>query len=680
MSFLFAPAIAVLNRLRFRWKFVLLGLVSAATIAYLLTALVMSLGRDIDIVDHEREGLEMVVPLLKVIQAAQMRRGLAAGALDNSDDTMKERLPDATQALDQAWAEAERVLAKLEPSYGGEGTDWREQWNEAAEMYASLKTPNNNATVQWVFDGHTLVIKNVTLVLHDLAEHTGLSLDPEANTAFLISLVTDTIPDATERIGRLRGLGASVLAERYLSGPLRQRLTLQVGELDHSMQAAEEMLQRAALANPDRKTDLEDLQIELAVTVEAVRGRVIDDILTEFFSQSPIEYFDAASGTLKVAFDKAATMIVPTIDALLVERREGLMRTATILVVISAAAVAVLAYFLIALYLAIERSLQELGAGAERLGKGDLTSRIVLTARDELSVAADRFNAMAASFSEVMQRVQRSADEVSQAAAAMATSSTQVSRSSAHQSEAASSMAAAVEEMTVGIDEIGRHANEAESISSRSGEISESGAQVVQQTAAEMELIAREVDATATTIEVLGKKSEEISSIVNVIREIADQTNLLALNAAIEAARAGETGRGFAVVADEVRKLAERTSGATQEISTMVQAIQSGTGEAVESMNRGVKRVREGVELTQRAGAAMDEIRSGAQTVVQSVSDISMALKEQSAASNDIARNVEQIAQMAEENNAAVGEAASTAGRLEQLAEVLRKEVGHFRL
>lgn len=112
----------------------------------------------------------------------------------------------------------------------------------------------------------------------------------------------------------------------------------------------------------------------------------------------------------------------------------------------------------------------------------------------------------------------------------------------------------------------------------------------------------------------------------------------------------------------------------------MVEAIQSGTDDAVASMNRGVKRVREGVALTQRAGAAMDEIRSGAQTVVRSVSDISMALKEQSAASNDIARNVEQIAQMAEENNAAVSETATTAGHLEQLAEVLRKEVGHFRL
>ncbi|THF60826.1 methyl-accepting chemotaxis protein [Pseudothauera rhizosphaerae] len=680
MSFLFSPAIALLNRLRFRWKFLLLGIVSAATIAYLLAALVVSLRTEVGVVDRELDGLHAVGPLLKVVEAVQLRRALAAGALDNADDTMKARLPAATQALDEAWAQAESMLAGLEPSYGGEGTQWRARWTEAGEMYRSQKARNINATVQWVFDGHTLMIKNVVLVLHDLAERTGLAFDPQANTAFLISLLTETVPDATERIGRLNGLGSSVLAEKYLNGPTRQNLTLQIGELDHSMLAAEEMLERAALANPERRTELEDLRVELAVAVESIRGRVIDDILSEYFQQEPIAFFDAAFAALRVAFDKSSAVIVPTVETLLQERRAGLLRASNAVVAISVVAVLLLGYFVVALFLAVEQSVHELGAGAERLGQGDLTTRIALSSSDELSIAAGRFNAMAQSIAEVMQRVQRSADEVSHAAASMASSSTQVSRSSAHQSEAASSMAAAVEEMTVGIDEIGRHASEAEAISSRSGEISESGAQVVQQTAAEMELIAREVDATAGTIEALGKTSEEISSIVNVIREIADQTNLLALNAAIEAARAGETGRGFAVVADEVRKLAERTSGATQEISTMVQAIQSGTGEAVQSMNRGVKRVRDGVELTRRAGSAMDEIRSGAQTVVQSVSDISMALREQSAASNDIARNVEQIAQMAEENNAAVGEAASTAAHLEQLAGTLREEIGHFRL
>ncbi|WP_366937708.1 methyl-accepting chemotaxis protein [Methyloversatilis sp.] len=121
----------------------------------------------------------------------------------------------------------------------------------------------------------------------------------------------------------------------------------------------------------------------------------------------------------------------------------------------------------------------------------------------------------------------------------------------------------------------------------------------------------------------LGKQSDQITSIVKTIREIADQTNLLALNAAIEAARAGEQGRGFAVVADEVRKLAERTSLSTAEIGGMVQRIQDGTRSAIVSMESSLVKAGSGVELAGSAGQAIKRISNGAREVVQAVSKFS---------------------------------------------------------
>jgi len=217
-------------------------------------------------------------------------------------------------------------------------------------------------------------------------------------------------------------------------------------------------------------------------------------------------------------------------------------------------------------------------------------------------------------------------------------------------------------------------------ISSRAGELSADGSRVVGSVVREIEQIAEVVNQSATIIGELGASSERISAIVNVIKEIADQTNLLALNAAIEAARAGESGRGFAVVADEVRKLAERTARSTQEISTMITAIQSGTHDAVASMDQGVNRVAEGVALATRAGESIREIGENARQVVAKVADISAALREQSTASTEIAQNVDRVARMAEENHAAVAGNAATAAQLESLSESLESTVRRFRL
>jgi len=202
----------------------------------------------------------------------------------------------------------------------------------------------------------------------------------------------------------------------------------------------------------------------------------------------------------------------------------------------------------------------------------------------------------------------------------------------------------------------------------------------VQSTISEINKIADSVSRSSEVIHTLGEQSTRISSIVNVIKEIADQTNLLALNAAIEAARAGEQGRGFAVVADEVRKLAERTSLSTKEIATMIDAVQHGMQSAVVRMAEGREQVGAGVQMAAKTGESMSRVQVATHQVINVVEDISTALREQSSASSQIAQNVEKIAQMTEENSAAISEVSRSANHLEQLAVALKSSVGHFRV
>jgi len=116
-------------------------------------------------------------------------------------------------------------------------------------------------------------------------------------------------------------------------------------------------------------------------------------------------------------------------------------------------------------------------------------------------------------------------------------------------------------------------------------EVSVTSGQTTTEIATSLHRLAEDSTATAHEVGLLAKQADEISSIVQLIHEIADQTNLLALNAAIEAARAGESGRGFAVVADEVRKLAERTAQATKNIATLVDSVRHNSSAAKNAMD-----------------------------------------------------------------------------------------------
>ena len=316
---------------------------------------------------------------------------------------------------------------------------------------------------------------------------------------------------------------------------------------------------------------------------------------------------------------------------------------------------------------------------ANRVAAGDMTGTIALADGDTTSLLA-AVSTMQENLRNMIREVTSEAERVAQQSHAMQVASDQFTLRFEAQSDSTQQIAAAVEEMSVGIDEIARRTQEAHGLAHEAGTLAGDGCRVINDTTEGIDALASTVNSSSQKIRELEKFSEEISSVVNTIREIADQTNLLALNAAIEAARAGEQGRGFAVVADEVRKLAERTSLSTTEIANTVTRIQDGTHQAVESMSSGVTHAAQGVELSRQAGAAIAQIRTGAERVSETLQGITGAVREQSTAGQSIAQGVESIAHMTEQNVDEAKRSAAIARDLQALSAALHTSIGRFKV
>lgn len=323
----------------------------------------------------------------------------------------------------------------------------------------------------------------------------------------------------------------------------------------------------------------------------------------------------------------------------------------------------------------IETIMHEIG----KFAQGQLVIHLEPTrSDDDIARLYEGFTSAVGNIRTMVAQVSEAVETTASATAEIAASIEEMSTGAAQQSEQSSNVSAAVLQMTSNIVESNRAMSRAVEQARASGERAQMGGAVVLETIEGMNTIAKVVQQSSATVHNLGKSSEEIGEIVQVINDIADQTNLLALNAAIEAARAGEQGRGFAVVADEVRKLAERTAEATKRIGTMIKRIQSETAGAVSVMELGTKEVEKGKILADKAGMSLKEIIAMSNDVEVIITQLAGASAEQETTSEDIARNIQNISSVATESNRAIEQVAHATDDLARLTMTLQELLAGF--
>jgi methyl-accepting chemotaxis protein len=328
--------------------------------------------------------------------------------------------------------------------------------------------------------------------------------------------------------------------------------------------------------------------------------------------------------------------------------------------------------------------LKETVKAAEQLAEGNMNAALNVSGRDEITALETSFMKMSqnlkTSFEEVRTKEEEAlkgaedarkaaakilevAGQVEQAAHEMEDSVTTVSKNAdavkdggSVQTERIGAVLTAMERLSTGVLTITGSAEEAADKSRNSNGKVESGVSMAEESGRAMNDLRGIAGSLTENISSLGRQSDNIGSIMNVITDVADQINLLAMNASIEAAHAGESGKGFAVVAGEVRKLAEKTRLAAREVESSITEMQKLTRINISGMNNAASAISQVSELSEKTAASLKEAQAIVRDVMLQVRSIAGSVQEQSESTKSITSLVNDVSGIAADNSALIGQ------------------------
>lgn len=327
----------------------------------------------------------------------------------------------------------------------------------------------------------------------------------------------------------------------------------------------------------------------------------------------------------------------------------------------------------------LQRSITRFLEIAVEIARGDLTLRGEVTP-DALGSVVDAVNVIVEELGSVVAEVRHAAQRVAEVAAEMAGATEQVTAGAHVQAREAATVSRAMETSTGAARLVAASAERSAAVAAEALAAARRGDEAVQASRAGMQRIRAEVQVIAKRLKGLGDRSLEISQIVDTIEAIASHTNLLALNAAIEAAGAGEAGLRFTVVADEIRKLAERAAKATRDIAAVIRAVQGETQEAVVAMERGIREVEAGYQVTLHAEESLADIARVSRASAQLAEEISASTRDQAGGAEAVAAAMQSIAAVAVQTEQAGLQTHRAVDDLVKVADELTRLLARFRL
>ncbi|HEY8098548.1 MAG TPA: EAL domain-containing protein [Methylobacter sp.] len=389
MKRLFSPAITLMNRLCYTWKFMVLWLIFLAAIAVVMLSLFESLNQVSRSSQLELEGIALIKPISITVQFMQQHRGLSAGFLGGIKDFRAARAAKLIETTTAFYALKNMLPAHLLLS---------EEWMGIETTWNRLQADGLNWTVDENFAVHTRLIDELLNFEMDIADEYTLTIDPDLDSSYLIDTAIWKLPRALERLGQVRAFGAGILAKKELSEYKKNTLITLIAQLDDTLKTLVINFDKTGRFNTQTQPQLSETSKDIIDSSHKIIDLVHSDILTGHFSESSKEFFKTTTDMINRNYAQIYDVLLPTARMLINERIERTNHKIRISIGTVSLLLLVAYYFFIGSYYAMKGSIQSLARSARIFAGGDLHERVSLNSNDELGQVADSFNEMADGF------------------------------------------------------------------------------------------------------------------------------------------------------------------------------------------------------------------------------------------------------------------------------------------
>ncbi len=641
------PGTAALRSLRFAPRAALISVAFCVPLLVLGAASYVGLRGALVALHSEIKGTGVAKDVVQtMVLSSQLRQNdvLTAGAAAAS-------APAAAQTLAHPKATREALKAALTALAANPAAT--ELSSEIASTVAQANTllqalPGPDGGLVKMYAQHAKLDAALGKVLDVVVDASGLSLDPEMDTYFLMASITDALPMVATHASTLATLSAASSLSGKGGPVVEQEIARLDVYIDMGMAKLAGNLQKVLASHPELASGLNTEALNKQLT--ALRDLATDSPGGGGAAQAQ-KVNNLAAQVMPTIWAQQA-LLAQQLDTLLQARQASTQRQAWLTAAVTLLSVALAAYLFVSFYRLMAQGLRHTTQVLRAMADGDLSMPVHATGRDEVN--------------DMLRELLQTRDRLGSTLVAVRTAADAVSSASQALSSGTNDLAERTEQTASQLQQGAGSLSQVSAAVAHTRDISRKASTLAQDNAAVAQRGGEVIGAVVSTMQRIQSSSAKIHEIVGVIDGIAFQTNLLALNAAVEAARAGDAGRGFAVVAAEVRQLAQRSAGAAREIKGLIAA--------------SVSETETGAKVVQSAGATIQEIVATAGRINEALAQISSATQEQAQGVALVNTTVEALDSMTQQNAALVEQTSASADTLREQAAALAHEAGRFRL